>query len=71
MTGCWLWPECSGQKGMCLPVIVIDVDNVLVSEACSIPLLSRSDSFRMFSIDDHDFGNILTSEVCVCLLVIV
>ena len=48
MTDCWLWPECYGQKGMCLPVIAIDVENVLVCEACSMPLLSRSDSFRIF-----------------------
>jgi len=52
MTDCWLWPECYGQKGMCLPVIsrviAIDVENVLVCEACSMSLLSRSDSFRMF-----------------------
>ena len=52
MTDCWLWPECYGQKGMCLPVIsrviAIDVENVLVCEECPMPLLSRSDSFRMF-----------------------
>ena len=60
MTDCWLWPECYGQKGMCLPVIAIDVENVLVCEA-----------FQNLLIVDCDFGNILTSEACVCLLIIV